>query len=78
MNEELKDLDSAKVETTAWIRFKIEVEDGDGNIIRVDMVDKAFNSRMIEVFKGSDLNEKIEEMDAHMKTQVENLAPANR
>ena len=32
---------------------------------------------MMEVFKGSSLNEIIEEMLAHMKTQVENLALAN-
>ena len=23
---------------TAWIRFKVEVEDGDGDVVRVDMV----------------------------------------
>ena len=77
MNEELKDLDSAKVQATAWIRFKVEVEDGDWNVIRVDTVDKTFSGRMMEVFKGSNLKEIIEEMFAHMQTQVENRALAN-
>ena len=53
ITKELKDLNSAKVQMTARIRFKVEVEDGDGKVIRVDRVDKVFNSQMIEVFKGS-------------------------
>ena len=51
MTKELMDLDSVKVQTSALIRFKVEEGDGDGNVIRVDTVDKAFNSRMTEVFK---------------------------
>ena len=31
ITKELQDLDSAKVQTTACIRFKVEVEDGDGD-----------------------------------------------
>ena len=65
-------MDLTKVQTTAWIRLKVEIENGDGNVIRVDTIDKAFNSRMTEVFKGSDLNKIIDEMFAHMKTQIEN------
>ena len=41
------------------------------------MVKKVFNSQMTEVFQGSDLGKIIEEMFAHMKMQVENLALAN-
>ena len=77
ITKELKDLDSANVQTVACIRFKVKVEDGDENVIRVDTVDKAFNSRMMEVFKGSNLNEIINEMFAHMKTQAENPTLAN-
>ena len=33
MNRELTDLGSAKVQTTAWIRFRKEVEDENGNVI---------------------------------------------
>ena len=70
ITKELKDSNLVKVETTAWIQFKAEDENGDGNIIRDDMVDKAFNSRIMEVFKGSNLNEIIEEMFAHMKIKL--------
>ena len=41
------------------------------------MAKKAFNSQMMEVFQGSDLGKIIEEMLAHMKTQVENPALVN-
>ena len=75
--KDLTDLESAKVQMTAWIGFKVEVEDEDRNIIRVDTVDKAFNSQMMEVLKGSNLNEIINEMFTHLKTQVENPALAN-
>ena len=77
ITEELQDLDAVKVQMTTWVRFKVEVEDGDGNIVRVDMVKKAFNSQIMEVFQGSDLGEIIKEVFTHMKTQVENLALAN-
>ena len=77
ITKELQDLDTAKVQTTAWIRFKVEMDDGDGNVIRIDMVDKTFNSRMMEVFQGSNWNEVIDEMFAYMRTQIENLALAN-
>ena len=55
ITKELQDLDSAKVETTTWIQFKVEVEDGDGTFVTVDMVKKPFSSQMTEVFQGSDL-----------------------
>ena len=44
---------------------------------RVDRVEKAFNSRMTEIFQASDLNEIVNGMLAHMKTQIENPALAN-
>ena len=53
------------------------VEDENGNIIGVDRVDKAFNSWMTDIFQGSDLNEIIEEMFTHMKTQIKNPALEN-
>ena len=73
MSKELRDLNSAKVQTTIWIRFKVDVEDGDGNVIRVNAVE-AFNSWMMELFKGSNLSKIINEMFAHMRMQIENLA----
>ena len=74
MNREIQDLGSARVQTTAWIRFRMEVEDENGNIIEVDRVRLPFNSRMKEIFRGSDLNEIVNEMFAHIKTQIEDPA----
>ena len=45
--------------------------------IGVNRVDKAFSSWMTDIFQGSDLNKIIEEMFAHMKTQIESPALAN-
>ena len=77
MNRELTDLGSARVQTAAWIRFIQALEDDFGNIIGSDRVDKAFNSRMTEIYQGSALNEIINEMLAHMMTQIENPALTN-
>ena len=49
MAKELQDMDSAKVQMTTWIRFMIEVEDENRSFVRVDMLDKTFNSQMMEV-----------------------------
>ena len=57
-----------KGQTIAWIQFEVEVEDDDGSVIRVNTVDKAFNSQMMEVFEGNDLGEVIDKMFAHMMT----------
>ena len=51
MTKEIRDLDLIKVQATAWIRFKIKVEDENGIVIKVDTVDKAFNSQRTEVFR---------------------------
>ena len=51
ITKELQDLNSVKVQTTTWIRFKVVVEDGDGDVVRVDTVKKAFHSRITEVFQ---------------------------
>ena len=68
---------SARVQTTVWIRFIQSLEDDFGNVTEVDRVRLPFNSRMTEIFQGSDLNEIIKEMFAQMKTQIENPALAN-
>ena len=77
MNRELTDLGSARVQMAAWIRFTQALEDDFGNIIGSDRVDKAFNSKMTEIYKGSDLDEIINKMLAHMKTQIGNPALTN-
>ena len=65
------------MQITVWVRFRVEVEGEDEDIIRVNKVNKAFNSWMTEVFLGSDLHEIMEEMIAYMRTKVENLMLAN-
>ena len=67
IESKLKELGSAKIQTTTWIEFVKEEDDGE--IIRVE---KAFNSTMMEAFQGSDMNELVDEMFAKMKTDIEN------
>ena len=72
ISRKLADLGSARVQTTVWIRFRIEYEDG-----IIDRVRLPFNSQMADIFQGNDLNEIVNEMFAHMKAQIENPALAN-
>ena len=74
MNRELTDLGSARVQTTGWIRFRQALEDDFAYVIGYDRVRLPFNSKMTEIFQSSDLNEIVNEMFAHMKTQIENPA----
>ena len=53
------------------------MKDEKGNVIVVNMVRLPFSSRMTEIFQGSGLNEIVNEMFAHMNTQIENPALAN-
>ena len=76
-NREVTDLGSARVQTTAWIRFRQALEDDLGNIIRYDRVRLPFNSRMTKICQGSNLSEIVNEMFAHMRTQNKNPALAN-
>ena len=68
ITRELTDLNSARVQTTVWIRF---TQDD-------DRVELAFNSRMTDVHRGSDLDVIMDGMIAHMKMQIENPALLNR
>ena len=61
ITRELTDLNSARIQTTTWIRFTRDED-------RVELV---FNSRMTSVHRGSDLDQIVDEMIAHMKTQIE-------
>ena len=51
-------------QATMWIRFRKEGE----------MVELAFNSRMLNIYNLSDMNEIVNEMISHMKQQIENPA----
>ena len=66
-----------KVQATAWVQYKAEIEGEGGSVIKVHEVRKAFNSRMMEVFQGSNLSRIIKEMFPHMKMQVKNMALVN-
>ena len=57
-----RELGSAKVQTTAWMRFRQALEDDFGNVIGFDRVELPFNSRMTEIFQDSNLNEIVDEM----------------
>ena len=67
-----------RIQTTTWIRFG---KDGDPyGVPRAaqqphgQLVELAFNSRMVNVYNLSDMNEIVNEMISHMKQQIENPA----
>ena len=62
IKRELKTRTSAKIQTTTWIRFTRDED-------RSDMV---FKSLMTNVYRGSDLDQIVDRMFSHMKTQIEN------
>ena len=55
---------AVRSQATTWIRFR---KDG-------EMVELAFNSRMLNVYNLSDMNEIVNGMITHMAQQIENLA----
>ena len=55
---------AVRLQTTTWIRFRKDDE----------LVELAFNSRMMNVYNLSDMDETVNEMIAHMKEQMENPA----
>ena len=67
VKRELTALNSARIQTTTWIRFTKDD----------DQVELAFNSTMTGVHQGSDLDQIVDEMIAHMMTQIENPALLN-
>ena len=64
---ELTDVNLARVQMTVWIRFM--KDDGRAEL--------AFNSRMTDVHRGSDLDQIVDGMITHIKTQIENPALIN-
>ena len=71
IKRELNNLNSARVQTTMWIRFVREDEEGQ------ERVELAFNSLMMNVYKGSNLGQIVNEMISSMKFQIENPALLN-
>ena len=68
-NREIQELGSVRVQTTLLIGFIKDYADG-----IVDRVRLFFSRRMMEIFQGSDLDEIVNEILAHMKTQMKNTA----
>ena len=66
IKRELKTRTSARIQTTAWIRFVRDNEEGQ------ERVESAFNSLMMSVYQGSDLDQIVDGMIAYMKFQIEN------
>ena len=78
IKRELNNLNSARVQTTTWIRFvRDEALRGPLRDEPQERVELAFNSRMTNVHRGSDLDQIVDGMIAHMKTQIENPALLN-
>ena len=66
IERELKTRTSARIQTTAWIRFiKNDKEDQ-------ERVELAFNSLMTSVYRGSETDQIVDEMIDNMKFQIEN------
>ena len=78
--EHLKVLDAAKIQMHMWVKWKkkeeraIRLDDNDKGGSYEVKVEKVFNSKMTEVFKGSNVEEILQGMFAMIKTQVEHPA----
>ena len=81
IEQELKTRTSARIQTTAWIRFVRdgpprgpgEAHDEEGQ----ERIEVAFNSLMMSVYRGSETDQIVDGMMANMKFQIENQALLN-
>ena len=71
IKRELKTRTSARIQTTVWIRFIRDDEEGQ------ERVELAFNSSMTSVYRGSETDQTVYGMIANMKFQIENPALLN-
>ena len=71
IERELKTRTSARIQTTAWIRFVRDDEEGQ------ERVELAFNSLMASVYRGSEPDQIVDGMIDNMKFQIENPALLN-
>ena len=90
IEEQLRELKSVKVQLHMWVQWKKPVEGLTFELSEEEMrgaqdlssakadqfirIDKVFNSKMTEIFEGSDLDEILEVMFASIKAQVEHPA----
>ena len=68
IERELKTRTSARIQTTVWIKFVRDDEEGQ------ERVELAFNSLMTSVYRGSEMDQIVDGMIANMKFQIENPA----
>ena len=66
IEQELKTRISARIQTTGWIKFVREDEEGQ------ERVELAFNSLMTSVYRGSETDQIVDGMIDNMKFQIEN------
>ena len=71
IKRELKTRTSARIQTTAWIRFVRGGKEGQ------ERVELAFNSLIMSVYRGSDSDQIVDGMIANMNFQMENPALLN-
>ena len=71
IRRELKTRTSARIQTTAWIRFVRDYKECQ------ERVELAFNSLMTSVYRGSELDQVVGGMIDNMKFQIENPALLN-
>ena len=71
IKRELKTRTSARIQTTAWIQFVLDDEEGQ------ERVELAFDSLMTSVYRGSEMDQIVDGMIANMKFQIENPALLN-
>ena len=85
IDRELQELDSTKLQASLLVKLKktetvVDIDDvikkgGKAESKEQDIiVEKVFNSKMTEVFQGSNLKEILNEMFAHINTQIEHPA----
>ena len=71
IKRDLKTRTSARIQTTTWIRFVRDDEEGQ------ERVELAFNSLMMSVYRGSEPDQMVDGMIDNMKFQIENPALLN-
>ena len=85
IEQELKTRTSARIQTTAWIRFVRDgpsrgpgkAHDGAHDEEGQERIGLAFNSLMTSVYQGSEMDQVVDGMTANMKFQIENPALLN-
>ena len=73
IEQQIREMGSTKVQLYMWIKWKKREEFKQAEVHEI-IVEKAFNSKMMEIFQGSNIDEILEKMFTYIKTQTENPA----